>query len=37
MITLEQANAACNLAAQWYYQERGEANQGWGSDCTDRS
>jgi len=37
MITLEQANAACNLAAQWYYQERGEDIQGWGSDCTDRS
>ena len=37
VITLQQANAACNLAAQWYYQQKEQPYQGWGSDSTDKS
>ena len=37
IITIEQANAACNLAARWYYEERDQPFQGWGSDCTSKS
>ncbi len=37
ILTLEQANAACNEAARRYYAERNRPFQGWGSDYTNRS
>ena len=37
IITLEQANDACNEAARRYYAERNRPFQGWGSDYTSRS
>lgn len=36
-LTIQQANAAANLAAQWYYKDKGEPYQGWGSDATSKS
>lgn len=36
-ITIQQANAAANLAAQWYYEARDQPIKGWGSDCTSKS
>jgi len=37
IVTLQQANAACNLAARWYAERNNRPFEGWGSDCTDRS
>lgn len=37
MITIEQANAACNLAARWHAEEHDKPFVGWGSDCTSKS
>lgn len=37
IITLEQANAACNLAAKWYAKQAGVPYEGWGSDVSSKS
>ena len=37
VVTIQQANAACNLAAQWYYESINQQYKGWGSDVSSKS